>query len=158
MPFCQQIFLANSHNISKWHPGSRGGTGSAKQKTLKNLGKNKILYYFRSINCTNVSIHGCNCCKTGIEVSKCVYLACMAVKIEHTVGSHNHDMLQQCILMFMPAEVWGLNQSKHYQNICFCPSKLVCIHGKLKKNKLCSIQCYISPLGSLPVISINVLS
>ena len=34
----------------------------------------------------NVSIHGCNCCKTGIEVSKCVYLACMAVKIEYTVG------------------------------------------------------------------------
>ena len=37
MPFCQQIFLAHSHNISKWHSGSRGGTGSAKQKkTLKN--------------------------------------------------------------------------------------------------------------------------
>ena len=29
-----------------------------------------------------------------IEVSKCVYLACMAVKIEHTVGGHNHDVLQ----------------------------------------------------------------
>ena len=30
-------------------------------------------------------------------MSKCVYLACMAVKIERTVGSHNHDILQQCI-------------------------------------------------------------
>ena len=30
-------------------------------------------------------------------MSKCVYLACMAVKIEHTVGGHNHDILQQCI-------------------------------------------------------------
>ena len=30
-------------------------------------------------------------------MSKCVYLACMAVKIEHTVGSHDHDILQQCI-------------------------------------------------------------
>ena len=29
-------------------------------------------------------------------MSKCVYLACMAVKIEHTVGSHNYDVLQQC--------------------------------------------------------------
>ena len=28
---------------------------------------------------------------------KCVYLACLAVKIEHTVGDHNHDILQQCI-------------------------------------------------------------
>ena len=30
-------------------------------------------------------------------MSKCVYLAYMAVKIEHTVGGHNHDILQQCI-------------------------------------------------------------
>ena len=30
-------------------------------------------------------------------MSKCVYLACMAVKIEHTGGGHNHDTLQQCI-------------------------------------------------------------
>ena len=62
-----------------------------------NKAKNEILYFFRSISCTNVSIHGCYCCKTGIEVSKCVYLACMAVKIEHTVSGHNHDILQQCI-------------------------------------------------------------
>ena len=31
------------------------------------------------------------------------------------------------------------------------------MHGKLNKIKFCSIQCYISPLGSLPAISINVL-
>ena len=30
-------------------------------------------------------------------MSKCVYLASMAIKIEHTVASHNHDILQQCI-------------------------------------------------------------
>ena len=53
-----------------------------------------FFFFFRSINCTNVSIHGCNCCKTGIDLSKCVYSACMAVKIEHTVGGHNHDILQ----------------------------------------------------------------
>ena len=61
-------------------------------------------------------------------------------------------------LMFMPAEVWSLNQSKNCQNICFYPSKLICIHGKLKKNKFCSIWCYISHLGSLSAISINVLT
>ena len=59
--------------------------------------KKKVLDYFQSINCINVSIHGCNCFKTGIEVSKCVYLVSMAVKIEHTVAGHNHDILQQCI-------------------------------------------------------------
>ena len=85
-----------------------------------------ILAYFRSVNCTNVSIHGYNCCKTGIEVSKCVYLACMAVKIEHTVGGHNHDILQQCISDVYASQVWA-------SNICFCPSKLICMHGKLIK-------------------------
>ena len=30
-------------------------------------------------------------------MSKYVYLACMTVKIEQTVGGHNHDILQQCI-------------------------------------------------------------
>ena len=65
-----------------------------------------ILAYFRSINCTNVSIHGCNC-KTGIEVSKYVYLACIAVKIEHTVGGHNHDILQQCISDVYASQVWA---------------------------------------------------
>ena len=30
-------------------------------------------------------------------MSECVYLACMAVKIERTVGGHNHDILQQCV-------------------------------------------------------------
>ena len=59
--------------------------------------KNKILDYFQSVNCINVSIHGDNCCKTGIAVSKCVYLASMAVKIEHTVAGHNDDIVQQCI-------------------------------------------------------------
>ena len=71
--------------------------------------KKKILDYFQSINCTNVSIHGCNCCKTGIEVSKCLYLACMSVKIERTVDGHNHDILQQCISDVYASQVWGLN-------------------------------------------------
>ena len=37
VPFCQQTFLAHSHNISKWRPGSGGGgeTGSTKQKKKK---------------------------------------------------------------------------------------------------------------------------
>ena len=59
---------------------------------------------FRSTNCTDVSIHGCNCCKTGIEVSKRVDLACMAVRIEHTVGGHNPDILHSAPLMFMTAK------------------------------------------------------
>ena len=49
----------------------------------------------------------CNCCKTGIEVSKCVYLACMAVKIKHTIGGHNHDILQQCISDFYASRSMG---------------------------------------------------
>ena len=59
--------------------------------------KKNILDYFQSINCINVSIHGCNYCRTGIEVSKCVYWASMAVKIEYTVAGHNLGILQQYI-------------------------------------------------------------
>ena len=112
----------------------KGGNRVNKAKiTLKNsltVYEKKNSAYFRSINCTNVSIHGCNCCKTGIEVSKCVYLACMAVKIEHTVDGHNHDILQQCITNVYASQAWGLNQSKTCQNVCFDPSKLICLHGK----------------------------
>ena len=95
----------------------KGGTGSTKQKkkTLKNsltVYEKTIIAYFRSINCTNVSIHGCNCCKTGIEVSKCVYLASMAVKIEHKVGGQNHDILQQCISYVYTSQVWASTRVK----------------------------------------------
>ena len=58
--------------------------------------KKKIFRLFSKHHCINVSIRCCNCCKTSSDVSKCVYLACMAVKIEHTVAGHNHDILQQC--------------------------------------------------------------
>ena len=70
---------------------------------------------------------------------KCVYLACMAVKIENTVGGHNQDILQQRISDVYASQVWDLYQSKTCQNICFYPSKLICMHGKLNKNKFCSI-------------------
>ena len=56
--------------------------------------KKKVVDYFQSINCINVSIYGCDCCKTGIDLYKCIYLAFMAVQIEHTVAGHNHDILQ----------------------------------------------------------------
>ena len=51
-------------------------------------------------------IHGYNCCQTGgIELSKCVYLASMGVKIEHTVGVQNKDFFfQNEYLMVMSTE------------------------------------------------------
>ena len=69
--------------------------------------KNKILDYFQSINCINVSIHGSNCCKTGIAVSKWVYLASIAVKIARTVAGYNHDILQQCIFDVHASRIMG---------------------------------------------------
>ena len=93
--------------------GQGGGRGVWKQgqqskKSWKNsVDEQKILDYFRSINCINVSIHGFNGCKTGIEVSKCVYLASMAVKIEHTIGG---------IIMELPTmHIWcSCEPSKNY--------------------------------------------
>ena len=40
----------------------------------------------------------------GIELSKCVYLASMGVKIEHTVGVQNNFFFQNAYLMVMSAE------------------------------------------------------
>ena len=48
-------------------------------------------------------------------MSKCVYLACMAVKIENTtctVGGHNHDILQQCISDVYASQVWASTRVK----------------------------------------------
>ena len=92
--------------------------------------KSKILDYFQSINCINVSIHGGNCCKTSIAVSKCVYLASMAVKIERTVAGHNHGILQQCIFYVHASRIMGPQPELKMSNICFCSSKLICIHEK----------------------------
>ena len=114
----------------------KGGNRVNKAKNVEkflNIYEKKILDYFRSINCTNVSIHGCNCCKTAIEMSKCVYLACMAVKIEHTVDGHNHDILQQCISDVYASQVWGLNQSKTCQIYAFVHRNLfACTENYIK--------------------------
>ena len=40
----------------------------------------------------------------GIELSKCVYLASMGVKIEHTVGVQNKHFSPNAYLMVMSAE------------------------------------------------------
>ena len=45
-------------------------------------------------------------------MSKCVYLACMAVKIERTVRGHNHDILQQGISDVNPSQVWASTRIK----------------------------------------------
>ena len=60
----------------------------------------------------------------------------MPVKIEHTVAGHNHDILQQYTLMFMPAEVWGLKESKNSQNVCMLLSIETYLHSRKMKIKI----------------------
>ena len=97
-----------------------------------------ILAYFRSINCTSVSIHGCNCCKASIEVSKCAYLACVAIKIKHTVGGHNHDILQQCISDVCASQVWASARVKLAKIYAFVHRNFFACR-KINENKFCSI-------------------
>ena len=52
-------------------------------------------------------------------MSKCLYLACMFVKIEHTVDGHNHDILQQCISDVYASQSMCLTQSKTCQIYAF---------------------------------------
>ena len=71
----------------------------------------------------------------GIEVSKCVYLAGMTVKIERTVDGHNHDILQQCISDVYASQVWGLNQTKTRQIYAFVHRNLLaCTENYIKIN------------------------
>ena len=72
-------------------------------------------------------------------MSKCVYLACMAVKIEQTVDAHNFDILQQCIsddfARVYASQVWGLNQSKTCQIYAFVHQNLfACTENYIKIN------------------------
>ena len=68
-------------------------------------------------------------------MSKCVNLACMAVKIEHTVDGHNHAILQQCISDVYASQVWGLNQSKTCQIYAFVHQNLfACTENYIKMN------------------------
>ena len=69
-------------------------------------------------------------------MSKCVHLACMAVKTEHTVGGHNHDILQQCISDVYACQVWTSTRVKQYMLL----SVETYLHAReINKNKFCSI-------------------
>ena len=68
-------------------------------------------------------------------MSKCLYLACMSVKIERTVDGHNHDILQQCISDVYARQVWCLSQSKTCQIYAFVHRNLfACMENYIKIN------------------------
>ena len=78
LPFCQQVRFTHSHNISKWHPGSRGGgggeTGSAKRKWFVTLKSSFTIYKKEDVRLSLKHQYRCMyCCQTGgIEVSSCL--------------------------------------------------------------------------------------
>ena len=51
-------------------------------------------------------------------MSKCVYLASMAVKLEHTVAGRNHDILQQCIFDVHASRTTGPRESSRNKHKC----------------------------------------
>ena len=60
-------------------------------------------------------------------MTKFVYLACMAVKIEHIAGGHNHDILQQYISDVYASQAWASTRVKFakiyafvYRNLFAC--------------------------------------
>ena len=74
----------------------------------------------------NICICGYNCCQTGgIELSKCVYLASMGVKIEPTVGVQNKDFFfSKCISDGHVYRNIDHNERQNCENLCFSRSKL----------------------------------
>ena len=67
----------------------------------------------------------------------------MGVKIEHTVGVQNKDFFSKCISDGHVYRNIGHNQSKNCENLCFSPSELNDIHGKLNKIEFCYKFCRI---------------
>ena len=103
----------------------------------------------------NVRIHGC--CQTGIELSKCVYLASMDVKINHIVGGQNREFFQNAYLMVIPVETWATKQRKNCEKFMLCPSKCNGIHKKFKNKiefgcKFCCI-CHLGKLSNIDVLT-----
>ena len=128
--------------VASWVKGE-GGNKVSQAKMVRNA--EKFLYnlwekrfYLWSIKCMNVCIRGYNCSQTGgIELSKCVYLASMGVKIEHTVGVQNKEFFfffSKCISDGHVYQYTGHNQSQNCENLCFSPSKLKWYTRKIKYN------------------------
>ena len=61
-------------------------------------------------------------------MSTCVYLAYVAVKIEHTVDGHNHDILQQCIFDVYASHEWASTRIKLAKYILLIIE--TCLHAR----------------------------
>ena len=132
-PFVSKYLLHVHTTYQSGILGSMGGTGAS----WWHPGGNRV-------NQAKICIRGHNCCQTGgIELSKCVYLTSMGVKIERTVGVQSKDFFSKCISDGHVYRNIGHNQSKNCENLCFSPSKLNDIHGKLSKIKFCYKFCCI---------------
>ena len=110
-----------------------------------------LFIYFRlslKHHCIHVCIRGYNCCQTGIELSKFSFHGCknrtqLAVQIKI------------CYKMDI-ADASTTTKVKTCENLCFCPSILNGIHGKLNKiDFLVQILSYLS-LGRLLAIIIDI--
>ena len=72
----------------------------------------------------------------GIELSKCVYLASIYVKIEHTVGVQNKDFFfQNAHLMVTSSGILATTKVKIAK--IYALNRLNHIHGKLNKIEFC---------------------
>ena len=77
-----------------------------------------------------------------IELSKCVYLASMGVKIEHNSWRSKSRFFQN---VYVCRNI-GHNQGQNCEKLCFSPSKHNDIHEKLNKIDFCYKCCRICHL------------
>ena len=86
---------------------------------------------------------------------KCVYLASIGVKIEHTAGVQNKDFFfQNAYLTVISTETLATSKVKIAK---IYASKLKHIHGKLNKIEFCYTFCRICLLGRLAAIIIHIV-
>ena len=75
--------------------------------------------------CIYGCIRGYNCCQTGSELSKCVYLASMGVKINQTTGGQNQRSFSKLHISWSCQSKHGPQPRQNCENLCFCLSKRI---------------------------------
>ena len=66
-------------------------------------------------------------------MSKCVYLASMGVKINHTIGVENQELFQNAYLMVMPVETCATTKDKIAKMYAFVHRNIMGYTKKLNK-------------------------
>ena len=158
-PFVKKARFTHSHNVSKWHTWSKGEQGQPREKWIMMLKSSFTVYEKEDftlslkIQLINVCIRGYNCCQTGIELSKCVYLLQIPVSNDFScVGKPFKDKLKRKKLTWQHPKInfptccprkwchWNVYRRRR-NFVCWFPISQVKLSSYLSKCSFHSQRC-----------------